>query len=174
MIRIQTGQLNENGYRVSGEEPGTLLDLAQDPVARSGGDIRYDLTIEPAGREWIVRGEVDAPVSLRCSRCAQFFSTTVRVSAFLHAYEREEHPDFLDVSDDVREDILLEIPGFPLCKEECKGLCPRCGRELNEGPCGCVPMDGMLSPWSMLDGLVTSSDSETPEKTAGSGGCKRE
>ncbi len=169
MIRIPTGQINENGYTLSGEEPGELLDLADDPVAHENGPICYELTTEPAGQQLVVRGTVEAPLRLRCSRCAQFFSTTARVSAFLHAYEWDEHPDYLDVSDDVREDILLEIPGFPLCKEDCMGLCPRCGAELNKGPCGCAPEEAAPSPWSVLDGLVTGPEVDEPHKSGESG-----
>ena len=80
MIRIETTQIGEDGYAVSGEEPGDLLDLAQDPVARANGPIRYELAVEQAGQELIVRGQAEAPLMLRCSRCAQFFSTTARVS----------------------------------------------------------------------------------------------
>ena len=45
MIRIETTQIGEDGYAVSGEEPGDLLDLARDPVARSNGPIRYELAV---------------------------------------------------------------------------------------------------------------------------------
>lgn len=167
MIRIETSQLSEDGFRMEGEEPGELLELAKDPVARSDGPIRYDLTVEPAGTELVVRGVVEAPVRLVCSRCAHFFSTTVRVSSFLHAYEWAEHPEVLDVSADVREDLLLEIPGFPLCDADCKGLCAQCGRDLNEGPCGCPPPEAGPSPWSVLDSWgVPSGPRSSP---AGSG-----
>ena len=156
MIRIPTGQLGEDGYTVEGEEPADWLDLDRDPVARPDGPVRYELTATPAGPELVVTGWVEAPLKLLCGRCAQFFSTTVRVSAFLHSYEWNEHPDFLDVSGDVREDILLEIPGYPLCKADCKGLCPRCGRNLNQGACGCPPPEAGPSAWSALDALDTA------------------
>ena len=163
MIRIETTQIGENGYSVSGEEPGELLELERDPVARSDGPIRYELAVERAGQELIVRGQVEAPLRLRCSRCAQFFSTTARVSSFLHAYEWAEHPEFLDVSADAREDLLLEIPGFPLCREGCKGLCAHCGQDLNEGSCGCVPPDKGPSPWSALDKWMATPGSRPPQ-----------
>ena len=47
----------------------------------------------------------------------------------------EEHT--LDLDELLRSDILLELPYKFLCREECKGLCPSCGKNLNEGPCGC-------------------------------------
>ena len=163
MIRIETTQIGENGYSVSGEEPGELLELERDPVARSDGPIRYELAVERAGQELIVRGQVEAPLRLRCSRCAQFFSTTARVSSFLHAYDWAENPEFLDVSADAREDLLLEIPGFPLCREGCKGLCAHCGQDLNEGSCGCVPPDKGPSPWSALDKWMATPGSRPPQ-----------
>lgn len=167
MIRIETTQIGENGSAVAGETPGELLDLAQDPVARSDGPVRYDLLLEQAGQELIVRGEVAAPLQLRCSRCAQFFSTTVRVSSFLHAYEWAEHPEFLDVSADVREDLLLEIPGFPLCRASCKGLCAHCGQNLNEGTCACGPPERGPSPWGALDGWIAASGARAPAEPPG-------
>ena len=169
MIRIETTQIGEDGYSVSGEEPGDLLDLERDPVARAAGPIQYELTVERAGQELVVRGQVEAPLTLRCSRCAQFFSTTVRVSSFLHAYEWAEQPEFLDVSADVREDLLLEIPGFPLCHGGCKGLCAQCGQDLNEGPCGCAPPDKGPSPWSALDSLIATPGPRPPKGGTGRG-----
>ena len=44
----------------------------------------------------------------------------------------------VDLSDVVREELALEVPGFVLCRDDCAGLCPRCGADLNAGPCACV------------------------------------
>ena len=49
-------------------------------------------------------------------------------------YYSEDH---LDLSDDSRESLLLELPAKILCSENCRGLCPRCGANLNEGKCDC-------------------------------------
>jgi uncharacterized protein len=43
----------------------------------------------------------------------------------------------LDLTQAVREQVLLSVPSSPLCDEACKGLCPKCGKDLNEGECGC-------------------------------------
>lgn len=43
----------------------------------------------------------------------------------------------IDLSPAVREQVLLSVPASPLCREDCKGLCPKCGKDLNEGECGC-------------------------------------
>lgn len=64
----------------------------------------------------------------------------------------EDNDDFLliedmrlDLEDFVREDIFLTLPTKFLCKEDCKGLCPQCGKNLNEGSCSCTkPIDPRL------------------------------
>jgi len=64
------------------------------------------------------------------------------------AYQGKE----IDLTPAVREQILLYIPSSPLCREECLGLCPRCGKDLNEGDCGCDR--AVLDPrWAALKGI---------------------
>jgi len=41
----------------------------------------------------------------------------------------------IDLGQAVREELALAVEGFPLCREDCKGLCPKCGADLNAGPC---------------------------------------
>lgn len=58
----------------------------------------------------------------------------------------------LDVEQLVAEDIYLSLPSKFLCKEDCRGLCPECGADLNEGSCGCKkPIDPR---WSALSELL--------------------
>ncbi|ACU54435.1 protein of unknown function DUF177 [Acidimicrobium ferrooxidans DSM 10331] len=64
------------------------------------------------------------------------------------------HGDVLDVSEFVHDALVLELPVLPLCRDECRGLCARCGADLNEGPCECQPeVDG---PFAILDELGQS------------------
>ena len=159
MIQIETAKIGENGKAWVGEEPASFLGLEHDPQVCPEGPIQYDLFAEIVGPEILVRGSAETTMKVRCARCAQIFSTTVRVSSFLRAYEWSVHPEVLDVSEDVREDLMLEIPAFVLCREGCKGLCARCGQDLNERPCGCGSSDG-FSPFSALDGLSWTSPPE--------------
>jgi len=70
-------------------------------------------------------------------------------------YEGKE----LDLKPAVREQILLQIPGSPLCGEDCKGLCPKCGRDLNDGDCGCDRT--VLDPrWAALKGIQLEKKKE--------------
>ncbi len=82
-----------------------------------------------------------------CDRCAITQSRTFNFK-FRHVLvtslsdesgdDYVEAPDYkLDTAPLLRDDILLEFPSKLLCKESCKGLCPRCGKNLNEGSCAC-------------------------------------
>ncbi len=82
-----------------------------------------------------------------CSRCAEEFSRdfTVGIEHLLaQSLNDEDNDDYivtenaeLDLSQLICEDIVLSLPPRFLCSEDCKGLCSRCGKNLNNGPCGC-------------------------------------
>jgi uncharacterized protein len=63
----------------------------------------------------------------------------------------DEH-HILDLTEVLRQDVLLELPVHVLCKEDCRGLCPECGTNLNEASCDCKPD---IDPrWSSLTDLL--------------------
>lgn len=83
----------------------------------------------------------------RCDRCLNAFEKTYDVPLehiLVNTLEDEENDDYilldqyqLDLADLTMADILLELPYKSLCREDCRGLCPMCGKNLNEGLCGC-------------------------------------
>ncbi len=91
-------------------------------------------------------------LSMPCDRCAEIF-TRDEAKAFFHTLVREvqneEDGELILVPEEkleldklVLEDILLDMPGQFLCRKDCKGLCHLCGKNLNEGPCGCGAPQG--------------------------------
>lgn len=88
------------------------------------------------GERILLEGKVEGRWDLACSRClAQH-----RVD-FEGAIE-ETYPisqETIDVREEVRQAIILSLPGKSLCSPSCLGLCSRCGKDLNEGPCACAP-----------------------------------
>lgn len=137
-----------------GEEPPSTVDLEEESdLVRVTGPVAYQLTAQVVSQELVVKGSVTAQAELTCSRCAVFFSTTLTDSSFLRAYDLPEGTVTVDVTDDLREAILLQLPNFPICSAACEGLCPQCGKNLNQGPCGCEPPEGDAR-WSALDGLA--------------------
>jgi uncharacterized protein len=91
--------------------------------------------------------EASFEFSIPCDRCTTQIHRHFSYS-FSHvlvtSLENEDNDRFVEIRNDkldldglVREDILLELPTKFLCREDCRGLCPICGKNLNEGPCGC-------------------------------------
>ncbi len=122
--------------------------------------LRADGTLYKSGVEVLARGRVDGEVTLVCSRCVGPAKVTVAApfevlylprDADVPAEEEEltgEEPDVvpyddeqLDLEETLREEVVLALPYAPLCSEACKGLCPNCGKDLNQGPCGCPDND---------------------------------
>lgn len=71
------------------------------------------------------------------------------------------HDGFLDIDDEIREIVELEFPTRILCQEECKGLCCRCGKDLNEGPCDCKEeMDPRLQGFADILAELRAKEAE--------------
>ena len=77
--------------------------------------------------------EVSGPTQRICARCREPFSADYRDQFHL---DYEVNPSaMLDITEDVRQEILLSYPVRLLCREDCQGLCPQCGVNLNERRC---------------------------------------
>lgn len=79
-----------------------------------------------------MEGKVRTSLSGTCGRCLEPVSCDVENSGVSLFYELPEE-DELDITEDVRAEMLLELPMNLLCSEECRGLCPHCGKNLNQG-----------------------------------------
>ena len=149
---IQVDKIPEQGISLEGEEPAELLALEQSAEFHPAGPLSYDLYAQLVDGMLIVRGSLSAEMKGCCARCTQIFSTTVSDSGFLRDYSDLQGLEEVDITEDLREAIILNLPRFPLCDEACKGLCPQCGKDLNEGPCGCS--DGEKGgAWDALNSL---------------------
>lgn len=118
-----------------------------------------------------VRGHLSVPLELDCSRCLGRLVQTLDIEvnedcALRQIDEPESHAesqdepcqipilngDEVDLTELVRQLVAMHLPMRSLCREACPGLCPRCGQDLNEGPCPCDDKD--IDPrWSGLRGL---------------------
>lgn len=83
----------------------------------------------------LVSVKADSTWKLICVRCLKEFEKPYH-SAFHLEIEIQDRPT-IDVTDDIRQEILLSYPVKLLCREDCRGLCPSCGQDLNERSCNC-------------------------------------
>ena len=152
MFVIEIAKISADGSAFEGEQSSEILGLNEDPHTRKSGPVRYRLFAEHLSNELVVRGTVAAELERCCPRCGEFFSTTVSDSSFLRAYDLSEDVEAVDVTPDLREAILIHLSAFSRCRPDCAGLCPRCGKNLNVGPCSCPPPPGVIR-WDELDRL---------------------
>jgi len=71
-----------------------------------------------------------------CSRCLEGFGSDFKKKIDLN-YPVDKSLPIIDLNPEIREEIIIDFPIKPLCKPDCKGLCVRCGKNLNEGKCNC-------------------------------------
>ena len=115
------------------------------------GPVIARLKIFKQGDKVFVKAELSVAIELECARC---LSSVQRIlegtleSQYQPLPKMARHPldyigighysgECIDLSDDFRESLLLELPARILCSEDCKGLCPHCGQNLNEVKCNC-------------------------------------
>ena len=149
-IQIFPSRLDLEPLPIEGFLPSEQLAVEDDSSIKPSGPIEYRLNAQLLGSEILIQGEVEAEVELSCARCTEFYSTKLGDSVFVRCFELSEVEDGFDLADDVREAVLLEIPSFPLCSEDCKGFCSKCKQNLNIGSCDCV-VDKGDDRWSQLD-----------------------
>jgi uncharacterized protein len=93
----------------------------------------------------LLQADLQTQIGLECVRCLTDFLQSLNINfTELYAFSQRYVTDsgllmpesgFIDLAPVLREYILLEIPISPLCRQDCKGLCPNCGNNLNESTC---------------------------------------
>jgi uncharacterized protein len=103
-------------------------------------NIHLDCTFVRVEKEIIVDTEVITNRIVVCSRCLEKVKQTTK-QAFKLVYESNNCGDYLDIDNDIREEVLLNFPMKVLCKSDCKGICPHCGINLTHQKCQCEKLD---------------------------------
>ncbi|OGX26980.1 MAG: hypothetical protein A3J51_06270 [Omnitrophica WOR_2 bacterium RIFCSPHIGHO2_02_FULL_45_21] len=119
-----------------------LRELEQ-PLDLEVSGIKILSAIEIKAEALKLRDNLDVKIDLKtmalmqCSRCLTNTEVILQKD-FRLDYIISKHDSFVDLSEDIRQEIILDYPLKPLCKSSCKGLCVKCGKNLNEGDCKCV------------------------------------
>jgi uncharacterized protein len=148
---VDLSRLQEGGELVEGETSPDIIGLKdEEGLVQPVGGIAYKLQIESLGNELLVRGELRQRFICICSFCNETFNLEVKESRFVESFEINDEFAFLDLTNEIREVIILDLPAHPRCSEACLGLCPRCGANLNKGGCECKMGHGDYR-WSALN-----------------------
>lgn len=127
-------------------------------IADSTSQVEGEVKLMRTDRGILVKGILHTKVEVSCSRCLDLFDCPLALDiegvyfptidivsgASLPlpdepgCFTIDEH-HVLDLSEAVRQYALLALPMKPLCRQDCAGLCPNCGHNLNHGACECLP-----------------------------------
>ena len=160
-FRALKGTLDETSYNVG----GTVLDI--------DGGIDYDITLTNTSEAVLVQGTVRATVRTECARCLE--PTQIEVEGEVEGYflfnaeEVDEgyEPDEVDAVDEngdfdlagpLQAALVYSTPFVVYCKPDCKGLCYKCGANLNYETCSCADEPDPLNPFAALAGLSFSDE----------------
>lgn len=161
MIIVNTCHITDEPLFLDGTETKDILELENDADRIPVSDITYNLiaTKSGSGQDLLVNGTATFQLKSNCVRCMKELVIPI-VTENLCIF-REKVPDQeVDITEDVREELLLALPDYIHCSEDCKGLCCHCGANLNDGPCECNSGDDTEdlssnedNPWNVLDQL---------------------
>jgi uncharacterized protein len=146
--------------------------------------VRGDLRFQNGGSLLLIDGEVSTTLRLQCGRCLEpvTWPVTIRLEERFPLEEvlnpsapPEEDEEWdttvssvvhldagkpvLDLDELIRQQLITELPLQVLCSESCRGLCPQCGANLNQGECDCAP-DAADSPLAALGALLDEERNE--------------
>ncbi len=168
---LKSGIGQSRAYEFEADEP---LVLGEESASDVHGHVRFMLT------NFGIVANVDAHglLHLNCSRCLEPFSSpvdmtfteeyqpTIDIATGLPATTPHNDSAFeisqnhtIDLSEALRQHFVLAEEMIPVCREDCKGLCPTCGNNLNTDPCACPPAQEE-SPFLALQGLFADRDTE--------------
>lgn len=133
--------------------PEDLAGTVFEPGCIESASLKLDIAV--GDRDFLVWGRVKGRKSLTCSRCLKPFSLKFS-EEFEETFSREIK--IIDIMETVRQTIVLANEICPVCADNCKGLCPVCGTDLNEKNCGCKQEP--FSPFAALKDFKKKSDSK--------------
>jgi uncharacterized protein len=154
MLKVDLGQLaRKKRFLLDASVPAenALFDGA---VFELREPLDVQLEVQAAGPDILVRGTLSGEAELACRRCLTAVTASIEESvAWLfregiteaeaedaEIYPLPPNPHELDLSHAIREQLVLAVPEFAICREACKGLCPSCGANLNDTTCSCEPV----------------------------------
>lgn len=164
------------------EQPGLKLHWEESETFSAeglsfSGPLNLSFTLTNVGKNILAEGNVSGGISLSCANCLAEFVYPFSVQVSEEYFPANDVPPYagsdvsldelsiftygednlVDLREAVRQAILLNFPMHPLCKPDCQGLCPHCGKNKNEGECGCHD-EFIDERWAPLKALEQDSD----------------
>jgi len=134
-MNLNLSQISLEGLILDEKISARGLELETDDV-KFRGPIKIKAFVTRITNAVTVDMVLNATIDLICGRCLSGFGLDLKKTLRLN-YQAEKTTQIIDLEPEIREEIILDYPIKPLCKPDCKGLCPKCGINLNEKNCDC-------------------------------------
>ena len=128
-MKIDINKIPLEGLTLEEKVSPSALDLETDTVKLSG-PIKIRAEVSRVTNAVTVGLSLSGSILLSCSRCLKEFNVALKKIPRLN-YQVDKSEPIIDLDQDIREEIILDYPIKPLCNPDCKGLCPKCGKNLN-------------------------------------------
>lgn len=149
-ITCRLVDLEKDAVELCGDISPSILEIEEADV-KLDSPVSYDLLVQDVEDQILLRGQLAVPIQFRCVRCGEFFEVGVQDDDFQVLMDYPDNSVSVDLTPQVREAIILNFPSYPLCREDCKGLCADCGVNLNVSDCSCRPPED--DRWQILNQL---------------------
>jgi uncharacterized protein len=152
-------------------------DGPEDSILGLDRPLKVTVHVSKVGDKYLLDGEISGGARVRCDRCLEAYHWELESSFHVYLQVRPTGPDeaelelleedmevecingeTVDLDAIIREQVYLTLPMKNICREDCPGLCPICGANLNEGPCRCKKDSGHPA-FSKLKFLKTKGES---------------
>lgn len=171
MLKVDLGELARKKRVQIDESVPADHPLVSDAHFRLVGPLELRLEAQEATHDVVVLGSMHGEAEIACRRCLTSVRTPIDQELILlfragvapvEAEAEEIYPlpprgQELDLSEAIREHLLLAVPEYIECRAACKGLCPHCGVNLNEMTCNCETVD-VDDRWAALRRLASRED----------------
>jgi uncharacterized protein len=168
--RLEDGGLDRR-FEIGGESP--VLNGFEAEVRDA---LILDVTVrKPSGSTYVLTGRLSGVVIAPCRRCLT--PTAIPIDVPLRVVYQERGRDAgeaegsgdddvvwldrgatrIELDAQVRDRLFVETERFPLCTPDCRGICPQCGQNFNEGSCDCT-VEAVETRWKALEGLKLESE----------------
>jgi len=135
MIKISVRDITSNGLNIDQSIPKEGIGLSSEEV-----DIKSLLNVkarlEKVDNFVVADAHIKAEFGYMCARCLEeLYSTEERSYKF--DFEIDPTVEYIDLGEEIRQEIIMANPAKVLCSKDCKGICPQCGANLNKEKCKC-------------------------------------
>lgn len=152
MISIIVSRVTADGGLLEGEESGSVINIEPESGLIPVHGLNYKIKAVLVNNDILVTGGVRMSFKCVCDNCLAEFELKIKNEAVCHLYEKTGACE-IDLTEDIREDILINLPHRVLCRKNCKGFCFNCGQNLNLKRCSCPERKNKNLDWEELNKL---------------------